>query len=56
MLVDEFSLDIPYVSQEDINDRSKADVFTKLFALGQSGWLIIQCIARAVQGLRKLNR
>lgn len=37
MLVDEFSLEIPYISQEDIKDRSKADVFTKLFALGQSG-------------------
>ncbi len=37
-------------------DRSKADVFTKLFAIGQSAWLIVQCIARAAQGLRRSNQ
>lgn len=53
MLVEEFSVEIPYVTQEDIQDRSKSDAFTKLFAIGQSTWLIVQCIARAAQGLRE---
>lgn len=53
MLVEEFSVEIPYVTHEDIKDRSKSDAFTKLFAIGQSTWLIVQCIARAAQGLRE---
>ena len=53
MLVEEFSVDIPYLSREDIKDRSKSDAFTNLFAIGQSTWLIIECIARAAQGLRE---
>lgn len=53
MLVEEFSVEIPFIAMEDIKDRSKADMFTKLFAIGQSSWLIIQCIARAAQGLRE---
>ena len=52
MLVEEFQLEIPYVEMEDIQDRSKADAFTKFFAIAQSCWLIVQCIARAHQGLR----
>ena len=53
MLVEEFSIEIPYVTQQEIKDRSKSDAFTKLFAIGQSTWLIVQCIARAAQGLRE---
>lgn len=53
VLVEEFMFEISYITQNDIKDRSKADAFTKLFAIGQSGWLIVQCIARAAQGLRK---
>jgi hypothetical protein len=50
-LVSVFGLEIPRVSSDDIKDRSKADLFTKCFAIGQSTWLILQCIARALQGL-----
>ncbi len=39
------------VSEEDINDRSKADSLTRIVALCQLGWLVVQCIARAVGGL-----
>lgn len=53
VLVEEFMYEIPYITQNDIKDRSKADAFTKLFAIGQSSWLIVQCIARAAQGLRE---
>ena len=51
VLVEEYSLEIPYITKEDINDRSNADAFTKAFAIVQSGWLIINCIARTAQGL-----
>jgi len=36
---------------EDINDRAKADGFTKSFALVQAGWLVVQSIARTAAGL-----
>lgn len=41
----------PFVTAESIQDRSKADKFTKPFACGQSGWLVVQCIARVSAGL-----
>ena len=53
MLVEEFSVKIPNVTRQDIKDRSKSDAFTKTFSIGQSTWLILQCIARAAQGLRE---
>lgn len=53
VLVEEFMYEIPYITLNDIKDRSKADAFTKIFAIGQSSWLIVQCIARAAEGLRK---
>jgi hypothetical protein len=37
-------------TDEDIADRSKSDIFTKLFALVQSGWLIVSSIARVYNG------
>jgi hypothetical protein len=39
------------MSKEEINDLSKADVFTKLFACVQSIWLVVQSIARVSVGL-----
>lgn len=53
MLVEEFSVAIPHVTRQDIEDRSKSDAFTKIFAIGQSTWLILQCIARAARGLHE---
>ncbi|KAH0558612.1 hypothetical protein GP486_004734 [Trichoglossum hirsutum] len=38
-------------TMEDIQDRSKADAFTKFFACVQSGWLVVQSIARVSAGL-----
>lgn len=38
-------------TKESIEDRSKADGFTKAFACVQSTWLIIQSIARVAAGL-----
>ncbi len=45
-------VDFPaHVTAADIEDRSKADSFSKAFAVCQSGWIVIQSIARAVRGL-----
>ncbi|KAK4182542.1 hypothetical protein QBC35DRAFT_518779 [Podospora australis] len=41
----------PTISKEDIWDRSKSDHFAKTFAFVQSGWIILQIIARATQHL-----
>ena len=38
------------VSDEDIEDRSKGDVLSKGFALLQTGWFILQSIARKLNG------
>lgn len=38
-------------TKESVEDRSKADGFTKAFACVQSAWLIIQSIARVAAGL-----
>ncbi|KAH8892410.1 hypothetical protein GQ53DRAFT_861664 [Thozetella sp. PMI_491] len=42
---------LPDISQEDIWDRSKSDIFTKVFALMQIVWLLLQTLVRAAQGL-----
>lgn len=51
VLAEEFLIEIPYITQNDIMDRSKSDPFTKIFAIGQSSWLIFQCITRIAQSL-----
>ncbi|KAK4225957.1 hypothetical protein QBC38DRAFT_420222 [Podospora fimiseda] len=39
------------VSEERINDRSKAGHLQKLLVLGQVGWMALQCIVRKTYGL-----
>jgi len=39
------------ISEEDIKDRSKSDIFSKLIAISQTTWFILQCIARGQQKL-----
>ena len=41
----------PTVTAEDIEDRSKADGFSKTIALGQTLWFVAQCISRTAQHL-----
>ena len=41
----------PTVTVEEIEDRSKADGFSKTIALGQTLWFVAQCIARRAQNL-----
>ncbi|KAF7312726.1 hypothetical protein MIND_00287500 [Mycena indigotica] len=42
---------VPRVTSEDIQDKSKADLLTKLISLMQAAWFCLQCIARAAQHL-----
>lgn len=44
-------IECPTISEAEIWDKSKADTFAKGAALVQSMWLIVQCTARASQGL-----
>ena len=44
-------IDFPTVTVEEIEDRSKADGFSKMIALGQTLWFVAHCIARRSQHL-----
>jgi len=39
------------ISEEDIKDRSKSDILSKLIAISQTTWFILQCITRGQQKL-----
>ncbi|KAG2038682.1 hypothetical protein BDR03DRAFT_1009661 [Suillus americanus] len=49
--VHEGSLEMPVIAEADIEDRSKGDVLSKLVAILQLVWFIIQLVARCVQNL-----
>ncbi|KAK1752033.1 hypothetical protein QBC47DRAFT_363634 [Echria macrotheca] len=42
---------VPRISKDSILDKSKADHLAKTLVLIQAGWLVVQCIARAVDHL-----
>jgi hypothetical protein len=44
-------IEFPTVTVEEIEDRSKADGFSKTIALVQTLWFVTQCIARRAQNL-----
>ena len=44
-------IEFPAVTVEEIEDRSKADGFSKTIALVQTLWFIAQCLARRVQNV-----
>jgi hypothetical protein len=44
-------IDIPVVTAADIEDRSKGDALSKIIAILQTTWFIVQCIARGQQQL-----
>ena len=44
-------IEFPTVTVEEIEDRSKADGFSKTIALGQTLWFVAQCISRRAQYL-----
>jgi len=50
-LVEGKHIELPDLSAEEIQDRSKADSFAKIFACFQIGWLVLQCLGSAAQRL-----
>jgi len=42
---------LPTLTDEEIEDRSKADGLTKVIAVLQTPWFVLQCVARYHQGL-----
>ena len=44
-------IDFPTITEEEIEDRSKSDGFSKTIALGQTLWFVAQCITRRAQHL-----
>ena len=49
-------IEFPTVTVEEIEDRSKADGFSKTIALGQTLWFVTQCLARTAQHLDPNSR
>jgi len=43
--------DFPRISKAEILDKSKGDAVSKGVVILQTGWFVMQCIARGVQGL-----
>lgn len=50
-LVKKGYITLPNLTEKDIGDRNKADVFVRALTLGQILWFLLQSIARAQQGL-----
>ena len=50
-LLQEGKIAFPTITEEEIQDRSKADGLAKGIALLQTTWFIAQCISRTAQGL-----
>jgi len=44
--------DFPRISKAEIKDKSKGDFISKAVVILQTGWFVIQCIARPFQGLQ----
>jgi len=53
--LDSYSLtgngDFPRISEAEIEDKSKGDAISKGVVILQTGWFVVQCIARGVKGL-----
>ena len=44
-------IDLPQITEEEIQDRSKSDGLSKALVIGQTSWFVAQCISRRAQGL-----
>jgi len=44
-------IDFPDITEKEIRDKSKGDVLSKCLVILQTGWFVVQCIARAVERL-----
>jgi hypothetical protein len=43
--------DLPRISKREIQDKSKGDFISKGIVILHTGWFVMQCVARGVQGL-----
>ena len=50
-LVREGYIEFPDITQREIRDRSKGDVLSKSLVILQTGWFVVQCMARGVEHL-----
>jgi hypothetical protein len=50
-LVESGDIDFPNITEKEIEDRSKGDIISKGLAIIQTGWFIMQCIARGAAHL-----
>jgi hypothetical protein len=50
-LVQSGAIDFPNITEKEIEDRSKGDFISKGLAIIQTGWFIMQCIARGAAHL-----
>jgi hypothetical protein len=44
-------IDLPWISEQDVTQRGKADFLLKSIACAQVTWLLVQYVARAIQSL-----
>ena len=44
-------IEFPTITVKEIEDRSKADGFSKMVAFGQTLWFIVQCLTRRAEHL-----
>lgn len=44
-------IDVPFIPETDILDKSKGDFLTKLFVVTQTTWFVFECFARWYMGL-----
>ena len=50
-LAQDGDIDFPCITENEIRDKSKGDVLSKGLVVIQTGWFILQCIARRIEGL-----
>ncbi|KXN82158.1 hypothetical protein AN958_02967 [Leucoagaricus sp. SymC.cos] len=50
-MIDNKIIDLPSLSEEDILDKSKGDLLTKILVVLQMTWFIVQCTGRWATGL-----
>jgi hypothetical protein len=50
-LVQSGAIDFPNITEKEIEDRNKGDIISKGLAIIQTGWFIMQCIARGAAHL-----
>lgn len=50
-LVQKGYIDVPSITKKEIDEKSKGDVMSKGITIVQTGWFIMQCLARWIRGL-----